>query len=123
MLRSICSIVFFFKGLLFSTPDSLKSPIDLIRLWNHECNRVYRDKLLDDKDLEQFDKIQVDFNRKFFEVRSNFSKFHLLTILTSSSYYFCKTHEDISFSPLSGDIFQIQICFDSSTHVAHVILY
>ena len=58
----------FLKGILFSTPDSLKSPMDLIRLWNHECNRVYKDKLVDNQDLEQYDKIQLDFNRKFFEV-------------------------------------------------------
>ena len=60
--------VIFLKGILFSTPDSLKSPLDLIRLWNHECNRVYKDKLVDNQDLDQYDKIQLDFNRKFFEV-------------------------------------------------------
>jgi len=63
-LRDLSNI---FQGILFSTPDSLKSPLDLIRLWNHECNRVYKDKLVDNQDLDQYDKIQLDFNRKFFE--------------------------------------------------------
>ena len=66
-----CVTIILVQGLLFSTPESLKSPMDLIRLWNHECNRVYRDKLVDDKDMEHFDKIQLDFNRKFFEVSIN----------------------------------------------------
>ncbi|XP_047143157.1 dynein beta chain, ciliary isoform X1 [Hydra vulgaris] len=63
-LRDLSNI---FQGLLFSTKDSVKAPVDLVRLWNHECNRVYRDKFLDNSDTDLFDKIQADFNMKMFD--------------------------------------------------------
>ena len=64
---------FNFQGLLFSTKESIKTPVDLVRLWNHECNRVYRDKFLDKNDTDLFDKIQADFNMKMFDVRLHFN--------------------------------------------------
>ena len=54
--------------MLFAGPEAVKAPLDLVRLWNHECNRVYRDKFLDDKDMDLFDKLQADFNKKLFDV-------------------------------------------------------
>ena len=34
----------------------------------HECDRVYRDKLIDEKDMENYDRIQADITKKVFEV-------------------------------------------------------
>lgn len=34
----------------------------------HECQRVYSDKLVDDKDSDAFTKIQTDALKKFFDV-------------------------------------------------------
>ena len=34
----------------------------------HEGNRVYRDKLVEERDMEMYDKIQKDMTAKFFEV-------------------------------------------------------
>ena len=70
LITGISFGAFVFQGLLFSTPECLKAPVDAIRLWNHESDRVYRDKLIDDKDIEHYDKIQHEFNRKFFDVSS-----------------------------------------------------
>lgn len=42
--------------------------MDLVRLWMHECDRVYRDKLVDEKDMENYDRIQADITKKIFEV-------------------------------------------------------
>lgn len=42
--------------------------MDLVRLWMHECDRVYRDKLVEDKDMENYDRIQQDITKKIFEV-------------------------------------------------------
>ncbi|NXG62204.1 DYH17 protein, partial [Hemiprocne comata] len=62
-LRDLSNI---FQGLLFSTPECLKSPVDLVRLWLHEAERVYGDKLVDEKDQNTFGKILVDTCKKFF---------------------------------------------------------
>lgn len=40
----------------------------MVRLWMHECDRVYRDKLVDEKDMENYDRIQGDISKKTFEV-------------------------------------------------------
>uniref|UniRef100_A0A4W3HQF7 Dynein heavy chain 9, axonemal n=1 Tax=Callorhinchus milii TaxID=7868 RepID=A0A4W3HQF7_CALMI len=56
-LRDLSNI---FQGILFSTPDCLKSPHDLVKLYLHESNRVYRDKMLEEKDFGTFDKIQTE---------------------------------------------------------------
>ncbi|KAI8492612.1 Dynein heavy chain 9, axonemal [Branchiostoma belcheri] len=54
-------------GMLFSMPDCVKAPLDLVRLWLHEASRVYGDKLIEDKDMEAFAKLQVDYAKKYFE--------------------------------------------------------
>ncbi|XP_023241581.1 dynein beta chain, ciliary-like isoform X1 [Centruroides sculpturatus] len=64
-LRDLSNI---FQGLLFGTTECLKDTIDLLQLWIHECRRVYRDKLVDENDLKQFDKIIIDIIRKTFQV-------------------------------------------------------
>ncbi|NXC27886.1 DYH9 protein, partial [Campylorhamphus procurvoides] len=54
-----------FQGLLFSTPECLKEPQDLVKLYLHESNRVYRDKMVEANDYSTFDKIQRDMVKKF----------------------------------------------------------
>ena len=56
------------QGLLYSTSDCLKAPVDFVRLWQHEATRVYGDKLVEDKDIEMFNKTIHDFSKKYFEV-------------------------------------------------------
>ncbi|KAJ4427781.1 hypothetical protein ANN_25434 [Periplaneta americana] len=56
-----------FQGLLFSTNECLPQPTDLVRLWMHESQRVYGDKLTDEKDIEAYHKIQNDIVKKNFE--------------------------------------------------------
>ena len=57
-----------FQGLLFTTPECLKSPVDLVRLWLHEASRVYGDKLVDGNDMESFAKIKLEIAKSNFEV-------------------------------------------------------
>lgn len=66
----------FCQGILFSVQETCKTPLDLVRLWMHEANRVYRDKLVDAKDMENYDKLVKDVTKKSFE----------------ASQYFCKSH-------------------------------
>ncbi|XP_067860408.1 dynein axonemal heavy chain 9-like [Heptranchias perlo] len=63
-LRDLSNI---FQGILFSTPDCLKTPQDLVKLYQHESNRVYRDKMVEEKDFGIFDKIQTELVNKFFD--------------------------------------------------------
>ncbi|XP_061912443.1 dynein heavy chain 9, axonemal isoform X3 [Entelurus aequoreus] len=63
-LRDLSNI---FQGILFSTWECLKTPVDLLKIYMHESNRVYRDKLVEEKDFLVFDKLQADMLKKFFE--------------------------------------------------------
>jgi len=65
-LRDLTNV---FQGLLFSSGECLAAPSDLVRLWMHETQRVYGDKMADEKDIELFFKIQTDIVKKNFEVK------------------------------------------------------
>ncbi|NXA70989.1 DYH9 protein, partial [Mohoua ochrocephala] len=56
-----------FQGLLFSTPECLKQPQDLVKLYLHESNRVYRDKMVEEMDCDTFDKIQREMVKKCYD--------------------------------------------------------
>ncbi|KAM6403695.1 dynein axonemal heavy chain 17 [Rhynochetos jubatus] len=56
-----------FQGLLFSTAECLRGPVDLVRLWLHEAERVYGDKLADGRDRAAFGNMLADTCRRFFE--------------------------------------------------------
>ena len=63
-LRDLSNV---FQGMLFSTTESVTSPADMCKLWVHEVNRVYRDKLADLKDIETYDKTLKDIYKKTFD--------------------------------------------------------
>ncbi|XP_029978186.1 dynein axonemal heavy chain 9 [Sphaeramia orbicularis] len=63
-LRDLSNI---FQGILFCTSECLKTPPDLLRIYLHESNRVYRDKLVEEQDFQVFDKLQADTVKKFYE--------------------------------------------------------
>uniref|UniRef100_A0A8W4FMS4 Dynein axonemal heavy chain 17 n=1 Tax=Sus scrofa TaxID=9823 RepID=A0A8W4FMS4_PIG len=63
-LRDLSNI---FQGLLFSTTEILKIPLDLVRLWLHEAERVYGDKMVDEKDQETLRRVTVASTKKFFD--------------------------------------------------------
>uniref|UniRef100_A0A674GSU7 Dynein axonemal heavy chain 17 n=1 Tax=Taeniopygia guttata TaxID=59729 RepID=A0A674GSU7_TAEGU len=63
-LRDLSNI---FQGLLFSTPECLKAPVDLVRLWLHEAERVYGDKLVDEDDQYSFKKVMADICKASFQ--------------------------------------------------------
>ena len=59
---------FFSQGMLFTTSDCLKAPVDLVKLWLHEASRVYGDKLIEQKDMETFQKLKLEVSKGAFEV-------------------------------------------------------
>uniref|UniRef100_A0A8C8YTJ5 Dynein axonemal heavy chain 17 n=1 Tax=Prolemur simus TaxID=1328070 RepID=A0A8C8YTJ5_PROSS len=63
-LRDLSNI---FQGLLFSTAEILKFPLDLARLWLHEAERVYGDKMVDEKDQDTLRRVTMASVKKFFD--------------------------------------------------------
>lgn len=60
--------LFSLKGILFSSVECVKSTQDLVKLYVHESNQVYRDKMVEEKDFNLFDKIQREVVKKIFDV-------------------------------------------------------
>lgn len=63
-MRDLANI---FQGMLFSTGDTCPDGTRLVQLWGHESNRVYCDKLVDQTDIETYQKILADVMKKNFE--------------------------------------------------------
>lgn len=58
------------EGILFALPETIRYLTDLVHLWLHESSRVYSDKLMEEKDVELFNKILLDTGKRYFEVRN-----------------------------------------------------
>jgi dynein heavy chain, axonemal len=39
--------------------DVYKAPLKVIRLWKHECERVFRDRLVSQSDLDRYDEFLI----------------------------------------------------------------
>ena len=63
-LRDLSNV---FQGLLFASNECITTPTELVRLWCHETQRVYLDKLADSKDIDAFEKMQKDYLKKSFD--------------------------------------------------------
>ncbi|XP_028280327.1 dynein heavy chain 11, axonemal isoform X1 [Parambassis ranga] len=63
-LRDISNV---FQGILHSGPETVKESSDLALLWLHESCRVYSDRLVDVKDLQLFQKLQMEAVHECFE--------------------------------------------------------
>lgn len=50
--------------MLYANFETCPNPNMLLRLWVHECNRVYGDKLVDKQDIYNYNKLIVDVVRK-----------------------------------------------------------
>ena len=52
---------------MFTTPDCIKTPVELVNLWLHEASRVYGDKLIETKDMDTFQKLKFEIAKSGFE--------------------------------------------------------
>lgn len=57
-----------FQGLLMSTPDQFNDPVKFSRLWLHESERVYADRLVTPSDLDAYNKAAQGICKKFFSI-------------------------------------------------------
>lgn len=55
-----------FQGLLTARPEAIKGPENLVKLWIHECERVYGDRLVDYEHLSQFKAATAEICNKGF---------------------------------------------------------
>ncbi|CAG5122025.1 unnamed protein product [Candidula unifasciata] len=63
-LRDMSNI---FQGMLFANAECCRTVVNLVRLYFHEAERVYKDKLVDENDIDMYDKFQVEILKKNFE--------------------------------------------------------
>ena len=57
-----------FQGLLMSTPEAFNSPTKWGKLWLHESERVYADRLVSLYDLDAYNKAATAIAKKYFSV-------------------------------------------------------
>jgi len=60
-----------FQGLLVAKQEAIKEPDQVIRLWVHECERIFGDRLVNAENLTQYRGLIADICKK------NFAKFNL----------------------------------------------
>jgi dynein heavy chain len=49
-----------FQGLLTAKTEAIKEPDHLVKLWVHECERIYGDRLVTPEHLQQYRDIAFD---------------------------------------------------------------
>uniref|UniRef100_A0A8D3CJW0 Dynein axonemal heavy chain 11 n=1 Tax=Scophthalmus maximus TaxID=52904 RepID=A0A8D3CJW0_SCOMX len=67
-LRDLSNV---FQGILLAGPECVRDRTELALLWLHESCRVYSDRLVDDKDLQFFRKLQMETVHECFEPSDN----------------------------------------------------
>ena len=102
--------------MLFALPECANSTSGLVRLWLHEAERVYHDKLTDQADMETYFKVAKDTVKKNFEVSempnayrysdASFIQTTLIWIIHLSRHLF------VSMTHLSGQSAWEQRCLD-----------
>jgi dynein heavy chain len=64
-LRDLAKVI---QGMLMTEASKIKETDALIRLWTHECARVFRDRLIDDQDKTWFDDVIKNCLQQYFNV-------------------------------------------------------
>ena len=86
-MRELSNIV---QGLCRADADSYTEPLQLVRLWYHECNRVFKDRMVVNLDLSRFDGKILFFLFVFFVFRLKYltvTNFFCLFFLFSKMFF------------------------------------
>lgn len=128
-----------FQGISQVTADVLKDSKDFVRLWSHECLRVFSDRLIDDKDrlwfAETLNKVVTfHFDMKYVEDvrgpnstliygnfgdsksnKKNYAELRDRDLLLSSMHVYLDDYNNMSSAPMSLVLFQ-----NAVEHVARI---
>ena len=63
-----------FQGLLVAKPEAIKEPDNFIKLWIHESERIYGDRLVSSEHLNTYKALVFDLTKKSF-AKYNMSKY------------------------------------------------
>ena len=63
-LRELSSVI---QGMCRMTPEFFTSTSNVVRLWVHECERVFLDRLVTESDRSKFSEIRTLLTKKYFE--------------------------------------------------------
>eukprot|EP00232_Nephroselmis_pyriformis_P019075 CAMPEP_0182900652 /NCGR_PEP_ID=MMETSP0034_2-20130328/28990_1 /TAXON_ID=156128 /ORGANISM="Nephroselmis pyriformis, Strain CCMP717" /LENGTH=4527 /DNA_ID=CAMNT_0025034901 /DNA_START=131 /DNA_END=13711 /DNA_ORIENTATION=+ len=63
-LRELSNIA---NGLCRMQKDFYSNPMKVVRLWVHECERVFKDRMVNEQDMERFEEMRIKMTKKFFE--------------------------------------------------------
>jgi dynein heavy chain len=63
-LRDVGNI---FEGLLRSKAEHYQAPLLMVRLWMHECERVFSDRMITEQDMERFKEMLETTAKKYFD--------------------------------------------------------
>ena len=57
---------FLAQGLCRMTPVRFRDAVSCVRLWIHECERVFADRLISEADIAKFNELRVSATKKHF---------------------------------------------------------
>jgi len=68
-LRDVAKV---FQGIMQLPTEEVQEPADLIRIWSHECTRVFSDRLINETDIGWFKTAMTDEAKASFNVSMDF---------------------------------------------------
>jgi dynein heavy chain len=63
-LRDLSNIT---QGITRMQKEAFRKPIEVVRLWVHECERVFQDRMVNDLDMAKFQDFRVAVTKRYFE--------------------------------------------------------
>src|SRR5690606_36186037 len=63
-LRELSNIL---QGICLSQKEIYKKPIDIIKLWLHECHRIFADRFMFMDDLTKFNDLIASVSKQYFD--------------------------------------------------------
>jgi hypothetical protein len=63
-LREMSNIT---QGLCRMVKEQYRDPVKVARLWVHECERVFRDRMVNEADMTKFDEFRYAVTKKYFD--------------------------------------------------------